>query len=307
MNADFTLDTTIGLNAKACAGKSFVLEELYPVKGRRIGKPGAGFWQYGDTVSLAMCGITARVVKLVPVAKLDAPQLLGLPGTARLSGTTLALTGVSGLCGTMQPFTVVLPDKKKITALTINGQRAKTPFTQKGNVVTCQASFAGTPFGKAQAITKYDPKFTGKTVDATFTIPQRIFDQLAARKKAWPVEYTADDKVAPWTAPDRLLLFVQIASPHLKLPSKKSRRHTAMKAESVTVSINGKPRTVLAGFNGVYKYIPRSMQGMYVDVSDLKANTKYTVNVTLPDKLKPGQFQGLFFEHVENEYTQKLK
>jgi hypothetical protein len=33
---------------------------------------------------------------------------------------------------------------------------------------------------------------------------------------------------------------------------------------------------------------------------------RYTVEVTLPANLQPGQFQGLFFENVEAEFTTEL-
>ena len=46
--------------------------------------------------------------------------------------------------------------------------------------------------------------------------------------------------------------------------------------------------------------------GFYVDVSDLQPDREYEVEVTLPNGLKPGQFQGLFFENVETEYTDRL-
>jgi len=46
--------------------------------------------------------------------------------------------------------------------------------------------------------------------------------------------------------------------------------------------------------------------GMYADVSDLEPDVPHRVKVTLPEGLRAGQFQGLFFEHVENEYTSEL-
>jgi hypothetical protein len=45
--------------------------------------------------------------------------------------------------------------------------------------------------------------------------------------------------------------------------------------------------------------------GFYVDLSHLKADTKYQVEVDLPE-LSPGQFHGLYFENIENEYTEKV-
>jgi len=38
----------------------------------------------------------------------------------------------------------------------------------------------------------------------------------------------------------------------------------------------------------------------------LKSGTEHALDVTLPADLKPGQFQGVFFENVETEYTDKI-
>jgi hypothetical protein len=50
----------------------------------------------------------------------------------------------------------------------------------------------------------------------------------------------------------------------------------------------------------------RTFTGFYADVSNLKPDTRYAVEVALPDTLQPGQFQGLFFENVEAEFTSAL-
>ncbi len=46
----------------------------------------------------------------------------------------------------------------------------------------------------------------------------------------------------------------------------------------------------------------RTFVGFYADVSLLDADREHTFELMLPT-LKPGQFQGLFFENVETEYT----
>jgi hypothetical protein len=43
--------------------------------------------------------------------------------------------------------------------------------------------------------------------------------------------------------------------------------------------------------------------GFYVDVTGLQPDRRYRLEATLPASLKPGQFQGIFFENVETEYT----
>jgi len=45
--------------------------------------------------------------------------------------------------------------------------------------------------------------------------------------------------------------------------------------------------------------------GWYVDVSALNSAKDHSITVELP-QLKPGQFQGVFFENVEPEYTRSL-
>ena len=46
--------------------------------------------------------------------------------------------------------------------------------------------------------------------------------------------------------------------------------------------------------------------GFYADVSHLKPGKRYQLEATLPAGLKPGQFQGIFFENVETEFTDRI-
>jgi len=71
----------------------------------------------------------------------------------------------------------------------------------------------------------------------------------------------------------------------------------------VAVRIDGKPVEVGKAFNDIYPNAPdHTFMGFYVDVSNLKPDSRHTVGVGLP-KLEPGQFQGLYFDNVETEYT----
>ncbi|MBI4408199.1 MAG: hypothetical protein HY561_00730, partial [Gemmatimonadetes bacterium] len=45
--------------------------------------------------------------------------------------------------------------------------------------------------------------------------------------------------------------------------------------------------------------------GFYADVSLLIPDRPYSFELELPP-LRPGQFQGLFFENVETEYTSRI-
>ena len=76
-----------------------------------------------------------------------------------------------------------------------------------------------------------------------------------------------------------------------------------IRKDLVTIEIDGQPVEVKEGYNGIYPYVERTAMGMYADVSNLSPDVAHRIKVTLPEGLKPGQFQGLFFEHVENEFT----
>ena len=74
------------------------------------------------------------------------------------------------------------------------------------------------------------------------------------------------------------------------------------------MKINGQPVEVKRAYSDVFPLgRERTFTGFYADVSDLKPETRYEVEVTLPDGLQPGQFQGLFFENVEAEYTTNIR
>ena len=75
----------------------------------------------------------------------------------------------------------------------------------------------------------------------------------------------------------------------------------------VTMKIDGVPVELKPAFNGIYKRSGyRTFMGFYADVSALKPDTKYNVELSLP-KLHPGQFHGLYFENIETEYTRDIR
>jgi len=287
LDATFTLDESIGL--KNSKDKRYVLRQLYPDLGK--GSLRAGPLQHGQKVKLSMNGASAIVLGLEPLdAKLAKPLLAGCPGQVALEGDKLKLTDVAGEPGTMSDISIILPDGNKISSLTINGRAIA--FKQSGDVVTASAAFAGPRFAKCQQIGSYDPGFKARTFKGSFSVPKRIFAQLAARKKAWPIPYNEAELEATWTAPHRLLMFVNIADPTDEM--------------EVTMKIDGKAAEVKKAYSSVYRSNPKhTFLGFYVDVSNLKPNMKHTVTVELPE-LQPGQFQGLFFDNVEPEHTVDL-
>ena len=286
LDAEFTLDESIGLTG--AAGKRFILRQLYPDlgKGRIVGN-----WRSGQKVKLAMTGASAIVLAVEPLGeKIDKPLLAGCPGEASLEGGKLKLTKVAGQPGTKSDISVILPGKTRIASLTVNGQ--SVAFAQSGNAVTASVAFAGKKFAKCQQIGAYDANFKARTFTGSFSIPKRIFAQLEARGKAWPIPYNQAELDATWTAPHRLLMFVNIADPK-----------DAMEA---SMKIDGKPVVLKKAYSSVYRSNPKNtFLGFYADLSSLKPEAKHTVTVELPE-LQPGQFQGLFFDNIEPEHTTTL-
>ena len=99
-----------------------------------------------------------------------------------------------------------------------------------------------------------------------FTIPQRVFAQLAARRQAWPIPYTEEELLATWRGPHRLLLYVHIADPDDKW--------------TVGMKLNGQPVEVKKAYGDVFPLgRERTFTGFYADVSHLKPDTRYAVEV----------------------------
>ena len=74
----------------------------------------------------------------------------------------------------------------------------------------------------------------------------------------------------------------------------------------VTLKINGVPVDVLKAYNSVYPHSPaRTFLGHYADVSRIRPDSPIDIEVSLPT-LAPGRFEGVFFENVEPEYTQRI-
>ncbi len=127
-------------------------------------------------------------------------------------------------------------------------------------------------------------------VTGQFTIPRRIVDQLAARRKAWPIPWTPDDFKSTWLVPERLLLFVQMAEPDARWDAR--------------LTIDGRTVELQKAYTAV-RSAPRTFVGFYADLSMLDADKPYRFELELPT-FKPGQLQGVFFENVETEYTDRV-
>ncbi len=283
--ARFRLDASIGL----VKGERFMIKEIYPEEGRLVGSA-EGLWAHGSEVVLTMPGREAGVYEVFPAPEaFDEPVLFNVRGTAALSSTRLVLT-VSGEPGTTRPFLVLVPSNARVRVLSVNG--VGHPFKSDKGLVAATVRFAGRAFSRSQSAGQVPAGFTGGVFKARIAVPSRVFDQLAERKKAWPVNYTEDDLRAPWLGPWRLLLHIPIFE--------------ATDAMEVGLKINGQPVEVLKAYNSVYPHAPqRTFLGHYADVSRIRPDSPIDIEVTLPT-LEPGRFQGVFFENVEAEYTRRI-
>lgn len=284
LDAEFRLDASIGLSA----GGHFILEELYPEKGRLIGNPRTGTWTAGDPVTLALPGNQALVLA-VRAAPASQPLLFNVRGRAALTGRVLTLSDVEGEVGAESDISVLTPGNRRVAGLVVNG--VDLPFRQNGNLVTAKVRFGGEQFPAGGPLWNYDPSFAGGTIRTAFRIPARIFAQLSRRQKTWPVPYTEDDLLATWLGCHRLLLYAHIAEPD--------------DSKEISVAVDGKPAPVRKAWNNIYGGNRRNFLGYYVEVTSLAPDVDHALEVRVP-QLAPGRFQGLFFENVEAEYTRAI-
>jgi hypothetical protein len=178
-----------------------------------------------------------------------------------------------------------------VKGLRINGRDVDFSVSSGGAFIEAAVTFEGTLFGRAEPIVRYDPAFAGGTVKGHFTVPQRIFNQLAARRKAWPISYTEADLRATWLAPHRLLLYVQIAEPDDKW--------------DLRMTIDGQPVELQRAYSAV-RAARGTFVGFYADLSAITPDQEHTMDLRLP-ALQPGQFQGVFFENVEPEHVDQVR
>ena len=286
LEATFTLDETIGLKENDRA--KFLLREIYPVEERLIGKPGAGVWSWGDTVTREMDGGSAVMLQIQPDESTRDPRIFNVPGTGVVEGGVLRLTGVRGEAGTAETILAALPAQAKVTTAQI-GEATFPARTVKPGLIEIPVTLGGALFRHYQQIGQYDAAFAGGAVRASFRIPQRVFDQLEARRKEWPIPWTEEDFRSTWLVPHRLLLYVQLAEPD-------DRWTASLKIDGQAVELKKAYASVRAN--------RRNFVGFYADVSSLAADSEHTLELELPKPLKPGQFQGVFFENVETEYTE---
>lgn len=287
LTARFRLDRSIGLGV----GGRFELRELHPLQGRRIGKPMEATWAGGDEVEIPMYGGSTLVIEIAPApASVAEPTLFNAPGSATVGDGVLELRGVRGEVGTSARLLARMPAGTAVQRVRVNGVDARL-VERRGDLVAVDVRFAGTPFHQMQPAFVSDSPLAGRRVSGTLTVPGRIFDQLAARRRAWPIPWTADDYRTTWLVPERLLLFAAFAEPDDKWEAR--------------LTIDGRTAELRKAYSAV-RAVPRTFTGFYTDLSLLEPDRPYRFELELPSGMRPGQFMGLFFENVETEYTDRV-
>lgn len=285
----FALNATIGLDS----GEDFLLKRTGPDEALFIGHPEARLWKYGEEVSIPLEGTHAVVFEIIPVGKITEPVLLNIEGDVTLSGRKLAVENARGPIGHTRDVVLLIPEKRKISELLVNGK--PVPFDRMKNGVKATLQFAGTRFDQAQQIGEYSPRFEGGKFQTSFTVPERIFRQLDKKLELWPIPYTEDDLKATWLGPHRLLLFIQIAEVDDKM--------------DVHLWLDGEEMEVKKAYSSVYPpHQTRKNQflGFYVELSSkIRPDVQHEITVRLPS-LKAGQFQGLYLHNITTENTREF-
>ena len=287
--ADIVLDESIGLTG----GQHYLFKELYPFAGRVLGKADKGSWDHGDRVHLVLDGTSATVFELIPAPESDRPIVFnagaasaGAPPSAELRGTALWLGHIAGEPGTTQTIGVLLPGEARVSSVTVNGKVLR--FKQIGPYVDAEVRFAGDRFGQAAEVAV--KRGADGDLEGSFSIPQRILDQLAIRKAAWPIPWTEEDCESTWLAPQRLLLFLQAADGNDQA--------------SVTATLDDKPLQFRPAYSAG-RVEPATFVGFYADLSRIPADVRHTIKVRISG-LDPAQVQGIFFDNVEPQLTESI-
>ena len=130
------------------------------------------------------------------------------------------------------------------------------------------------------------PGFGGGVWKTSFSIPLAIPEQLAARAKAYPIDWTAADRNATWLVPTRL-----IGSIFIERPSD---------SWDVGLRINGTPWRVQRAYNSRGLARSKCFLGFYFDGSSLAPfPARHALELSMPKPMPSGSFQGVFWENVE--------
>ncbi|MBC7842921.1 MAG: hypothetical protein H7099_11435 [Gemmatimonadaceae bacterium] len=283
LTARIALDASIGLTTSG----SYMLREVFPQPGAAHASR-VGYSARGDTLPVRLDGGSALVLEITRVNPvITKPVVIEGTGTARLVRDTLVVDSVLGVLGRLGGATVALPPSARVSVVRLNGHSTRYFFRNRDVVsilLRFGAELADDPLSPA---VRWDSTRSGGRVQADVRIAPQVFDQLQARRAAWPIPWTADDLRTTWLASERLLLWAPIADADDRLPATLSIDGTSVPLHKAYTSIQPEHST---------------FTGYYADVSTLEAGRTYRIELQLPP-LARGQFLGLYLANVEPIYV----
>jgi len=154
-------------------------------------------------------------------------------------------------------------------------------------------------FVRSQAVQgmDYDATFAGGVLAGTVSVPQAVFDQLAARAALYPVPWSADDLAVSWLNPARLLAFVDDGRALPRLNSS-----TPM---DVAAALDGAAVPVLPSWNCRGTQSQACFLGRFIDLTAAgvrEAGRNYSLVLTLPP-MPAGAFQRVVYDNVETVFA----
>lgn len=295
--ANFTVDEAIGIS-NASASASWTVSELYPSPTEFT----VDTWKHGSTVSVSVGGSDCRVLKLTKLTKSSAapslpPMLVGSVGTVVASvgqdAGTAVVTGASAPTGSSAVLRVVVAGGSRglgaaAANLVVNGKSCTSTTRNDAGDLAVTATFAGAPIHHAMPISPGavpQQPWKGGWLNTSFVVPSAMKAQAAARQAAYPIDWGPADYKASWLVPSRLLVYAFIVQPTNNM--------------KLTLMVDGAPVDVTAAYNSRGLPHPRTFLGFYFDASKLSADTPHKLSISVP----PSDFQGLFWENVDTEYT----
>jgi len=216
-------------------------------------------------------------------------MLFNAPGAATMANGVLELHDVRGEAGTTARLLVRLPTGSSVVRARVNGRDVPVA-TRRADRIELDRRFDGVEVHRLQPVIVADSMFAGGHITGTFSIPKRVFEQLATRRRAWPIPWTAEDYQTTWLVPERLLLYAPLVGSDDRVQA--------------SLVVDGQPVGLRKAYSAV-RAVPSTFVGLYADLSSLEPDRTYRFELEVPE-LKPGAFRGLFFENVEPEYTTAL-
>jgi len=321
--AHLIVDESMGLSNNS-ATWTWEVTELYPKEGKSWGT-----WTRGQNIQANVTGSDALVLELRRTSRDDRAQSFTWSPDPRMYRTPkissvltvaqhgdqggsnsrrLVLEGASGVQGAAAHMWLggVLQAHSPLSfsGISVNGVDCKLPDTHadgshhfdERNVTQVQIQFAGTsPVYHAMPIDPSalaPPDFTGGWFNITFSIPSVIKQQLSQRKAGYPIEWQPAEYKATWLVPSRLLMYIFIAEPQDSM--------------DVLLVMNGTVQEVGKSYNSRGLVRSRCFLGFYYDASALPDDAVHHLAVKIPT-VAAGQFQGIFWENVETEYTDTIE